>query len=406
MKKFSQFIQEANNTLSEFVDKNKNLAVFNAKRVRLPSGGRLVPNGHGDYHDSKTGEFIAKSKVTPGGVVALKFFNQNQRLGKRDPDQDRSKLSPLVPPSHQTAEEISVVFGRFNPPTAGHQKLFGVLSEVAENNNYRIYPSRSNDSKKNPLDPTTKISVMREMFPEHSDKIVDDDSIRNILDVLKNLSEEGYSKVNIIVGSDRQNEFEKLTNQYNNDLYFFEEINIVSAGDRDPDSDSVEGISASKLRKFVIEEDYQGFSKGIPETFGSTKSQKLYKILRQSMNLDEGYEVWEVAPKCDIKNLRENYLAEKIYGIGEWVENLNTGLIGKIIRRGTNYLICVTENNVMFKPWISDIVEWTNKSGVPANQREVGTDPFREYAMKMTSTKKIDNFNVKKFINKYKVKRT
>ena len=106
MKKFSQFIQEANNTLSEFVDKDKNLAVFNAKRVRLPSGGRLVPNGHGDYHDSKTGEFIAKSKVTSGGTVALKFSNQNQRLGKRDPDQDRSKLSPLVPPSHQVAEEF------------------------------------------------------------------------------------------------------------------------------------------------------------------------------------------------------------------------------------------------------------------------------------------------------------
>ena len=250
--------------------------------------------------------------------------------------------------------------------------MFGILSEVAENNNYRIYPSRSNDSKKNPLNPTTKISVMREMYPEHSDKIVDDDSIRNILDVLKNLCEEGYNKVNIVVGSDRQNEFEKLTNQYNNDLYFFEEINVVSAGDRDPDFDSVEGISASKLRKFVIEEDYQGFSKGIPETFGSTKSQKLYKILRQSMNLDEGYEVWEVAPKCDIKNLRENYLAERIYKIGEWVENLNTGLIGKIIRRGTNYLICVTEDNIMFKPWIKDVVEWTNKSGVPANQREVG----------------------------------
>lgn len=406
MKKFSQFIQDANNSLSEFVDKDKNLALFNAKRIRLPGGGRLVPNGHGDFHDSKTGEFVAKSKTIPGGKVALKFYNQDQKLARRDPDQNRSKLSPLVPPSHQVAEEISVVFGRFNPPTLGHQKLFDVLSEVAENNDYRIYPSRSNDSKKNPLDPTTKISVMREMYPDHSNKIVDDDSIRNILDVLKSLCEEGYSKVNIVVGSDRQNEFEKLTNQYNNDLYFFEEINVISAGERDPDSDNIEGISASKLRKFVIEGKYQEFSKGVPDTFSSTQSQKLYKILRQSMNIDEGCEVWEVAPKCDIQNLRENYLAEKIYKIGEWVENLNTGLVGKIIRRGTNYLICVTEDNVMFKPWIRDVVEWTNISGVPANQREVGTDAFRKYVMSVTDTKKITNFNVRKFINKYKVKRT
>jgi nicotinic acid mononucleotide adenylyltransferase len=406
MKKFSQFIQEANNSLFEFVDKNKNLAVFNAKRVRLPSGGRLIPDGHGGYHDSKTGEYVADSELTNGGTTKLKFFNQNQKIGKRDPDQNRSKFSRLVPPSHQVKEEISVVFGRFNPPTLGHQRLFDTLSEIAENDNYRIYPSRSNDPKKNPLDPSTKISVMCEMYPEHSDKIVNDDSIRNILDVLKNLHVEGYKKVNIVVGSDRQNEFEKLTNQYNNDLYFFEEINVVSAGERDSDSDDVEGISASKLRKFVLEGNYQEFAQCIPNTLSSTQSQKLYKILRQSMNIDEGYEVWEVAPKCDIKNLRENYLAEKIYQIDQWVENLNTGLIGKIIRRGTNYLICVTEDNVMFKPWIRDVVEWTNRSGVPANQREVGTDSFRRYTMSMSNTKRIDNFNVKKFINKYKVKRT
>jgi nicotinic acid mononucleotide adenylyltransferase len=466
MKKFSQFIQEANNSLSEFVDKNKNLAVFNAKRVRLPSGGSLVPDGHGGWKDSKTGEYVADSELTNSGVTKLKFFNQSDKeiIGKRDRNQDRTKFSPLVPPSHQVKEEISVVFGRFNPPTLGHQRLFDTLSEVAEHNDYRIYPSRSNDPKKNPLDPATKISVMREMYPDHSDKIVDDNNIRNILDVLKNLCEEGYSKVNIVVGSDRQNEFEKLTNQYNNDLYFFEEINVVSAGDRDPDSDDVEGISASKLRKFVIEGNYQEFSKGIPCTFNSTKSQKLYKVLRQSMNIEEGYELWEVSPKCDIKNLRENYLAEKIYKIGEWVENLNTGLVGKIIRRGTNYLICVSEDNVMFKPWIRDVVEvfvkevpdknlkklvkkavnrqdmnidgfvdkgdksvgpygafipqsknvpanfkikeWTDKSGVPANQREVGTDALRKYVMSLTDTKQINNFDVKKFINKYKVKRT
>lgn len=106
------------------------------------------------------------------------------------------------------------------------------------------------------------------------------------------------------------------------------------------------------------------------------------------------------------KILRNEYISGKIFNLGEWVENVNTGLIGKIIRRGTNYLICVTEDDVMFKPWIKDVVEWTDVSGVPANQREVGTDALRKYAMRMTDTKKIDNFNVKNFINKYKVKRT
>lgn len=97
------------------------------------------------------------------------------------------------------------------------------------------------------------------------------------------------------------------------------------------------------------------------------------------------------------KLLRERYISGEIFNEGEFVENLNTGMIGKIIRRGTNYLICVTEDNNMFKSWIKDVVEWTDKSGVPANKREIGTDSFRKYAMKMTDTKRIKNF-----INKYK----
>ena len=79
--------------------------------------------------------------------------------------------------------------------------------------------------------------------------------------------------------------------------------------------------------------------------------------------------------------------------------------MGEIIRRGTNYLICVTEDNIMFKSWIKDLNEWTEQSGVPADQREVGTNSFREYTMRMTDTKKIDNFNVKRFINKYRKNR-
>lgn len=100
------------------------------------------------------------------------------------------------------------------------------------------------------------------------------------------------------------------------------------------------------------------------------------------------------------KILREKYIAGEIFSEGTYVENLKTGQIGKIVRRGTNHLICVTEKDEMFKSWIRDVKEWTDQSGVPASQREVGTDEFREYAMKMTGTKKIRNF-----LNKYKAKK-
>ena len=86
-----------------------------------------------------------------------------------------------------------------------------------------------------------------------------------------------------------------------------------------------------------------------------------FKKVRQALKLEEGWNLWEIAPKLDWKNLRENYVKEKIFKIGQLVENFNTGLVGRIIRRGTNYLICVTEDNIMFKSWIQDIVETTKQ---------------------------------------------
>jgi len=234
---------------------------------------------------------------------------------------------------------------------------------------------------------------------------------------------DGYSNVRIIGGADRVKEFEKLSGNYNGKLYEFDTIEVRSAGERDPDSeDNVTGMSASKQRKAAAEGDFETFRKGIPSSMNNKRAKELYNSLRSAMNITEGWTLWEIAPKFDWKNLRENYIQEKIYKIGQLVENLNTGLVGKIIRRGTNYLICVTEDNIMFKSWIKDVVEtknyqeipmkslkklveessnksqitkirrFTDVSGVPANQREVGTDAFREYAMKMTNTAYIKNF--------------
>lgn len=95
--------------------------------------------------------------------------------------------------------------------------------------------------------------------------------------------------------------------------------------------------------------------------------------------------------------VRNKYINNEIYNVGDKVQVVESGMVGTIIRRGTNYLICVTEDNVMFKPWLTDIKEWTEVSGVPADQREVGTDSLRKYVMKMTGVRDIKNF-----INKYK----
>ena len=119
------------------------------------------------------------------------------------------------------------------------------------------------------------------------------------------------------------------------------------------------------------------------------------------MQIKEGWSLWQIAPKFDWEGLRENYVGEKVYQIGNLVENLNTGLIGRIIRRGANHLICVTENNFMFKSWIKDITEkFTEISGVPPDQRLVGTDAHREYVQRLSHNPIILNF-----INKSRKKR-
>jgi nicotinic acid mononucleotide adenylyltransferase len=413
MKSFFQFLNEA----------RESQAVMQAKRLGLTA------DGHGGWYNAQ-GEFTAK---TVGGK--LKFYNQNQVLGKQDPPQDRTpknqqiaatqtkpsaastKTQQQEPQAQQDSQEpqdlevddkgiLTVAFGRFNPPTKGHQNLFNKVAKVAAEGPYKIYPSRSQDPKKNPLDPDTKIALMRQMYPKHGERIVNDENIVTIFDVLQKANEEGYTAINIVVGADRQKEFEKLANQYNGELYDFSEINVIPTGKQDADSDKKDnqGISSSLLRKAAAEGDFETFRLGIPKSLDDKQTKKMFMTLQKSMELSEGWNLWQIAPKLDFSGLRNTYITEEIFKVGQFVENLNTGMIGEIIRRGANHLICVTKEGWMFKSWIKDVNEWTEVSGVPANQREVGTDAFRKYAMKMTHTKKIDNFNIKNFINRHKKK--
>ena len=414
MKSLARFLKEA--------AASKSLAVQQATRLGYTS------DGHGGWYD-KNGEFVAK---TEGGK--LKLYNKNQRIGKQDPPQDRSPQSerPVATqaktpaqaqaqtqsaPDQENAEadvedlgSLTVSFGRFNPPTIGHQKLMNKARTVAgKEGTYKIYPSRTQDPKKNPLDPDTKIAAMRKMFSDHGEKIQNDAGARSIFDVLRKANEEGYSSIKIVVGGDRQAEFEKLANSYNGQLYDFEDIDVISAGDRDPDGEGVEGMSASKMRLAAAEDDFAMFQTGVPKEFDEPSAKQLFNTLRRNMKLGEGWNLWQIAPKFDWKNLRENYINKVIFKVGDLVENLNTGVVGRVIRRGTNYLICVTEDNLMFKSWTHDLSEYTEKK-MERRMRDkthpntlVGTGGYRKNALAATPGQgKIKNFNIEEFLNKYR----
>ena len=165
-------------------------------------------------------------------------------------------------------------------------------------------------------------------------------------------------------------------------------------------------MSASKLRKSVVDDDFAAFKRGLPKGLDDGDRMALFNAVRQGMKIKaaskvkEEFATWQIAPRYDQQTLREQYVTRKIFNIGDIVENLNTGLIGKILRRGTNYLICVTEQDNMFKSWIRDVKEsaFTAVSGVPASQREVGTDSLRQYAQSMVSGQE----KIRNFINKYR----
>ena len=303
---------------------------------------------------------------------------------------DRMKTKkPEDAQSGMMSNDITVVFGRFNPPTTGHEKLLQAAEKAAQGGDFKIYPSRTQDPKKNPLDPDMKVSYMRKMFPKYEEQIVNDSEMISIFNVLTTAYEEGYKNVNIIVGADRQAEFENLANKYNKDLYDFKQIRVISAGVRDADAEGVEGMSASKMRKAVADDDYAAFKSGSPSGAKEGDVRAMFDAVRAGMGgkkKKEVKELWQIAPRYDQKGLRENYVKKKVFRMGDVVESLSTGLIGKIIRRGTNYLISVSESNVMFKSWIHDVMEYTEKK-MEGRMRDkthpnylVGTGGFRKNA--------------------------
>jgi len=184
-------------------------------------------------------------------------------------------------------------FGRFNPPTTGHEVLLKKVVAVAkkENADAMVYSSQSNDPKKNPLPYKEKTKFMQAMFPKHKKVIQYDVGVKNAFDTLSTVYAKGYRDVTMVVGSDRVTEFEKILNKYNDvegrhGYYNFESgVKVVSAGARDPDAEGVTGMSASKMRAAAAANDFESFAKGMPAGFKG--GQSVFDAVRNGMNLSE-----------------------------------------------------------------------------------------------------------------------
>jgi len=177
------------------------------------------------------------------------------------------------------SRKLVVTFGRFNPPTIGHYKLLNKVKEVANGGEYAIFASHTNDARKNPLTYDCKINFMKEMFPDHAENIKKSNA-KSLFEVLQNINDQ-YDDIVIVAGSDRVSEFRERLNKYNGShLYQMDSIDVVSAGNRDPDSDGIQGISASKMRQAVKDNDLKIFLNGLPHNYDG---RKLFFTLRDCM---------------------------------------------------------------------------------------------------------------------------
>ena len=255
----------------------------------------------------------------------------------------------------EAKETVVFGFGRFNPPTTGHEKLIEKVASVAGSNPFLIYPSHTTGPK-DPLPHAKKVAWMRKMFPKYKKNIIADRNAKTAIHIAEKLYKDGYKNLIMVAGSDRLKEFDTLLQRYNdapdkkgNQLFKFDSVKVVSAGERDPDAEGVEGMSASKMRTAAADGKFDSFKTGIPATLNDADKKKLYFEVRKNMGIREDREMGD-----DYDSLRDAYLTGKIWNVGEVVEA--KGNRGEVVRKGTNYLSFVTEDGKVHKAWLHEIL--------------------------------------------------
>ena len=305
----------------------------------------------------------------------MKFYKYLKKILEDDKidDKEIEDLSINEAPEYSKGT-MALAFGRFNPPTIGHEKLLRKVAQTPGDFKH-VYLSKSQDSQKNPLTPTQKIKYMRDMFPQHRAMFRIPKS-NMILDIATEIYNDGYTNINFVAGSDRVQEFKTILNRYNNvksrhGFYNFKNIKVISAGERDPDAEGATGMSASKMRKAVAQGDLKSFEKGLPRGFRGEKD--LFRDVAKGMRIDWkqalaanygmrnhyfGYQYKPVASLEDFdkKQLRDLYIREVIFNIGDKVHYVTEDVYGKIVRRSTNYIVLEDENDNLHKAWIYDCI--------------------------------------------------
>jgi len=178
-------------------------------------------------------------------------------------------------------KRVVITWGRFNPPTIGHEKLFNKVKEIAGQDDYFIYPTHTQKVPTDPLNHQQKCDALKNMFPHYKNNIVQDSNLNTIIKVLQSL-QGTYHDCVLVLGGDQIVPFE-FTRKRNGIDYTFRNFEIESAGERNPDAKGATGMSATKMRAAAVQSDFNAFRSGIPKTVNDNDCKKFMNLIRDIM---------------------------------------------------------------------------------------------------------------------------
>lgn len=252
----------------------------------------------------KTHKHIQDAKNTLVNVLSSKSPYDEQILGNKSKPEGfvashKGDAVKLVDRDHFSASNFDwnekvnpsdnptvLSWGRFNPPTVGHEKMLKMGGDVARRIGAKhvTIASRTQGGEKDPLSPQEKMKWMKAMFPGKDISIAGEND-HTLIAQLQHLHNSGVKDLTIVAGADRVKNYTDILAKYNGHgkLFHFKRARIVSSGERNPESEGTDGVSASKLRAAAKSGDYDTFKKGIPKHIKDNKAAEMFDTLRAEM---------------------------------------------------------------------------------------------------------------------------
>lgn len=248
------------------------------------------------------------------------------------------------------SKKVVFAFGRFQPPTTGHELLVKAVQKIAsaQGADHVIYASKTEDKKQNPLPVSRKVYYLQRMFDGANFKAANETE-RTFIEAAKALNKR-YKNIVMVAGSDRIAEYKKILEKYNGTEFKFDTVSVVSAGERDPDSDNASGMSGTKMRDAAKAGKFSEFKKGIPHSLTVLDARRLMNEIRKAYDLDPIKESLNIP----VDDLREKYFHGEIFNVGDIVVSENKRCV--VVKRGSNHLLLTEEGtDVKFTRWIKDV---------------------------------------------------